>query len=108
MHGPSHLGRHTYHAIVFPQAHFDLHFLLLRRMQYRTEHRPARGPQTTYETGFVEQGIVVVPRQNQDGWIMVGTFHDMTEANWPGESWQLLFPRVEEVREEDETTISLH
>lgn len=106
---PSPPGYHKYYAAVHPHAEFDLHFFLLKRMQYKIAHRPSRGPEQTYEAEIEEQGLVVTPFAQEEGsWIRVGCFSNIHQADWIDETWDIIFPEAESKGPEDEITISLY
>jgi hypothetical protein len=105
---PSPPGYHRYYPAVDPRADFDLQFFLLKRMEYEIEHRPSRGPEQTYESEIEEQGLVVTPCTDEDGWTRVGCFSNIHQAEWVDETWDLIFPEAEDGGTNGEISISLY
>ena len=109
---PSPPGYHKYYPAVNPHPEFDLHFLLLKHMRYKIEHRPSRGPEQTYEAEIEEQGLVVTPYAPEEGeeraWIRVGCFSNIHQADWVDETWDIIFPEAENPGHDKELTISLY
>lgn len=100
-------GGHRYYPAVDPQAEFDVYFFLLKRMEYKIAHRPSRGPEQTYESEIEEQGLVIKPLADGTGWIRVGCFSNIYQADWVDETWDLLFPEADNAGTTGEISISL-
>ena len=106
---PSPPGYHKYYPAVHPHAEFDLHFLLLKRMEFKIAHRPSRGPEQTFEAEIEEQGLVIIPYADENGtWIRVGCFSNIHQADWVDERWEVIFPEAETPDHDKELTISLY
>jgi hypothetical protein len=102
-------GQYRYYPDVVPREDFDVHFLMLKRMEYQIEQRPARCPQKTYEGEFEEQGLVVIPYADESGgWIRIGSFSIIHQVNWPDEIENLAFSGLCDGMKEDECEIRLY
>lgn len=102
-------GWYKYYPDVNPREGFDVHFLMLKRMKYQIEQRPARGPDKTFATEFEEQGLVMIPYANEKGgWIKIGSFSIIHKVDWPADVETLPFPGFHEGEKEEECVISLY